>query len=171
MAERKILLSSLKGNPGNPRTIKDPKFQQLMKNLKEFPKMMELRGIVIDKTSKVLAGNMRRLALEKLGYTEIPASWVKKATDFTEEERARFIVLDNDHAGQWDYEALANGWDMKDLNDWGLTMPDLNDKNPVSFNARKVKKGCKIIVICKDEEITQEVFARLLKEGHEVEVK
>ena len=65
-------LSDIKPNPNNPRTIKDTQFEKLVKSIKEFPKMLELRPMVIDKDNVVLGGNMRLQALKKLNYDEIP---------------------------------------------------------------------------------------------------
>ena len=86
--------------------------------------MMELRPMVIDADGTVLGGNMRLKALQELGYTEIPDTWVRRAADLTDEEKQRFIIADNVGFGEWDWEALANEWDAGDLADWGLDVPD-----------------------------------------------
>jgi len=52
-------LSKIKPNPNNPRIIKDDKFEKLKKSIKDFPKMMELRPMVINADNIVLGGNMR----------------------------------------------------------------------------------------------------------------
>ena len=49
-------LSDIKANPNNPRVIKDDKFKKLVKSIKEFPKMMELRPMVINADNIVLGG-------------------------------------------------------------------------------------------------------------------
>jgi len=85
---------------------------------------MELRPMVIDADGTVLGGNMRLKALQELGYTEIPDTWVRRAADLTDEEKQRFIIADNVGFGEWDWEALANEWDAGDLSDWGLDVPD-----------------------------------------------
>ena len=117
-------LKDIKSNKANPRTIKDDKFRKLLKSIQEFPKMMELRPMVIDADGTVLGGNMRLKALQELGYTEIPDTWVRRAADLTDDEKQRFIIADNVGFGEWDWEALANEWDAGDLSDWGLDVPD-----------------------------------------------
>ena len=116
-------LKDIKPNKANPRTIKDDKFRKLLNSIQEFPKMMELRPMVIDADGTVLGGNMRLKALQELGYTEIPDTWVRRAADLTDEEKQRFIIADNVGFGEWDWEELANEWDAGDLADWGLDMP------------------------------------------------
>jgi len=41
-------ITELKTNPNNPRLIKDDKFKKLCDSIQAFPKMMELRPIIID---------------------------------------------------------------------------------------------------------------------------
>jgi len=47
-------ITDIKVNPNNPRIIKDEKFKKLCNSIKEFPKMLELRPIVIDKDNMIL---------------------------------------------------------------------------------------------------------------------
>ena len=86
------LLNDLILNDKNPRDIKTEKFDKLKKSIKEFPKMMELRPIIVDDGNVILGGNMRCRALLELGYTEIDDAWVKNAKDLTEKEKQRFII-------------------------------------------------------------------------------
>jgi len=113
-------ITEIKSNPNNPRVIKDHKFEKLKKSISEFPKMMELRPMVINEDNIVLGGNMRLKALKDLGYKEVPEEWVKQAKDLTEEETRRFIIADNVGFGEHDWEMLANEWNTEELEDWGL---------------------------------------------------
>ena len=129
-------LSEIKPNPNNPRIIKDDKFKKLVNSIKEFPKMMELRPLVINEDNIVLGGNMRLKALKELGYKEVPDEWIKNAKDLTEDEQRRFIIADNVGFGEHDWEMLANEWDADELSEWGLDVPnwgssdiDYSDKN------------------------------------------
>ena len=118
-----IKLSTIKPNPNNPRVIKDEKFEKLKKSIKDFPKMMELRPMVINSDNIVLGGNMRLKALKELGYKEVPNEWVKRAEDLTEHEQRQFIIKDNVGFGEHDWEMLATEWDADNLSDWGLDVP------------------------------------------------
>jgi hypothetical protein len=116
-------LSKIKPNPNNPRIIKDDKFEKLKKSIKDFPKMMELRPMVINSDNIVLGGNMRLKALKELGYKEVPDEWVKRAEDLTEDEQRQFIIKDNVGFGEHDWEMLATEWGADELTDWGLDVP------------------------------------------------
>jgi hypothetical protein len=68
----------------------------------------------------VLGGNMRLKALSDIGAKEIP---IILADDWTEEQRAQFLIKDNVGFGEWDWNALANEWDAEQLEAWGLDLP------------------------------------------------
>ena len=119
-----VKLSAIKPNPSNPRLIKDEKFEKLKQSIKAFPQMMELRPMVVDETMTLLGGNMRFKALQDLGYKEVPDNWIKKASELTEEQKKEFIIKDNVGFGEWEWEQLANEWDVEQLTQWGLDIPD-----------------------------------------------
>ena len=104
-------------NEENPRYIKTEQYEKLKKSLQEFPEMLSLRPIIIDENNVVLGGNMRLRACEELGITEIP---VKVAKGLTEEQKKEFVVKDNLGYGEWDWDMLANQYDIEELEEWGL---------------------------------------------------
>jgi DNA modification methylase len=66
---------------------------------------------------------MRLRALQELGFNDIDEAWVKRSSDLTEEEKKRFIIADNVAFGEWDWDTLANDWEVVDLEAWGLDIP------------------------------------------------
>lgn len=136
-------LSDIKANPNNPRVIKDDKFKKLVKSISEFPKMMELRPMVINADNIVLGGNMRLRALKELGYKDIPDEWVKRAEDLTEEEQRRFIIADNVGFGEHDWEVLKMEWDVEgELSEWGLDIPtfEVEEENDEKVQSKKLSE-------------------------------
>ena len=117
---QKVKINAIKTNPKNPRLIKDDKFKKLVKSIKEFPQMLELRPIVVDENNIILGGNMRYKACIEAGLKEI---YILKAEDLTEQQKDEFIVKDNVGFGEWDWDVLANEWDTDKLQDWGLDLP------------------------------------------------
>jgi DNA modification methylase len=119
-----IKISKLKGNPSNPRVLRDEKFIKLKNSIEAFPDMLQKRPIVAvtDKDGKymVLGGNMRLKACADLGMKEVP---VILADEWTEEQRREFIIKDNVGFGEWDWDQLANEWDAGQLADWGMDLP------------------------------------------------
>ena len=116
-----MLITEIKSNLNNPRLIKDHKFKQLVKSIQDFPQMLELRPIVIDENNMVLGGNMRLKACLEAGLTDVP---VIHANNLTEDKKKEFIVKDNVGYGEWDFDELANIWDIEELTEWGLEIPN-----------------------------------------------
>jgi DNA modification methylase len=129
MKTQKVKITEVKSNPNNPRLIKDDKFAKLVRSIKEFPKMLEIRPIVVNADLIVLGGNMRLKACKEAGLKEIPIIF---ADELTEEEQKQFIIKDNVGFGEWDWEQLANEWDADKLEDWGLDIPDFEVKEELS---------------------------------------
>lgn len=123
---KRVPISQVIPNPTNPRIIKDDKFKKLVKSIEEFPQMLELRPIVVDSNMVVLGGNMRLKACIAAGLKEVP---IIVADQLTDEQKGEFIIKDNVGFGEWDWDLLANEWDVEALTDWGLELPF--DNTPV----------------------------------------
>jgi hypothetical protein len=119
-----VNINNIKPNPRNPRLIRDEKFEKLKKSLQDFPQMLEKRPLVCftdtDGKLVVLGGNMRLKAAKEIGLKELP---VVLADDWTEEQKAEFLIKDNVGFGEWNWVELANDWDAGLLSDWGLDVP------------------------------------------------
>jgi len=135
-----VKINEIKANPNNPRLVKDEKFAKLVQSIKDFPKMLELRPIVVNDDMIVLGGNMRLKACKEAGLKEVP---IIKASDLTEEQQREFIIKDNLGYGEWDWEIIANEWDAEQLNEWGMDIPDF--------------KGTEVEAVEDDYEIPEEV--------------
>jgi hypothetical protein len=143
-----IKLSSIKLNPNNPRRIKGDNFKSLVESIRRDPEYLEKRGIVIA-DGVILGGNQRYLAIkealkdeafrESLGLEKdmIPASWVVDASEWSEEKRRRFIIVDNGMWGEWDFDILANEWSDLPLNDLGIDLPD-DWLNPIPMENKEI---------------------------------
>ena len=123
-----VKASEVKPNPKNPRLIKDEKFKKLVRSIQEFPDMLNKRPLIVftdvDNKYVVLGGNMRLKAINELKLKEVP---IIVADEWTEEQKAEFLIKDNVGFGEWDWDSLANEWDAKKLDDWGLNVPLFND--------------------------------------------
>jgi hypothetical protein len=164
MKTEQVKLSQVKINSDNPRTITKEKFNKLINSILVFPKMLELRPIVVDNKMSALGGNMRTEALRAISNMSVeeiaqrlhgiadfveksegerkvlvdywekwldnPIAFIIKASELSASERRQFMIKDNVSFGQWDFDALANKWDNKKLDDWGV---DVWNANPTAF--------------------------------------
>ena len=117
-----IDIQSIKENDHNPRFITESKFKKLVKSIKEFPDMLNIRPLVVDENMVVLGGNMRLKAMKEVGLKKVKIIQVK---NWTEKQKNEFIIKDNVGFGQWDWDLLANDWLDQNLSDWGLDIPEI----------------------------------------------
>jgi DNA modification methylase len=138
-----IKISQVKNNPNNPRVIKDHDFYVLVNSIKTTPGFMEFRPVIIDYNNMVLCGNQRLRACIYLGHKEI---WTdlftqEKADEMNKEAQKEgrptktyleyckaITIVDNTHAGTWDWDILANEWEQTELENWGLNGFPFEDK-------------------------------------------
>ena len=165
----KIPIAELHENPDNPRVIRDEKFKKLVKSLREFPQMLEVRPIVVNASKMVLGGNMRLKAAKEAGLTAVP---VAVAETWTAEQEREFIIKDNLGYGEWDWDALANQWDAAELNDWGLDIPAEwgEEGGDIKGDSTEIKQSFEIVVFCKNESEQQALFDQLTNQGYECQV-
>ena len=126
-----VPIQSVTPNPNNPRKISKREFQKLVKSVRDFPEMLAKRPVVVA-DGVILGGNMRHKAAIEAGLKEIP---IIDASEWTEEQRKRFVIADNLTHGEHDWDILANEWDAAELEEWGLDVwqpdaPVTEEKEP-----------------------------------------
>lgn len=100
----------------NPRKISKEDLEKLKKSVKSFPKMLDIREVVVDENNRILGGHQRVKALIANGESEVT---VKVVSGLTEEEKDEFIIRDNVQNGEWDEDVLSKEWNESDLTEWG----------------------------------------------------
>ncbi len=70
-------------------------------------------------------------------WLDSPMVEVIHADELTQDERKQFIIKDNLPLGDWEWDELANKWDERELEDWGLDVwvndaDDTSAEEPVS---------------------------------------
>jgi len=168
MQIEKVKISQVKNNPNNPRVIKNDDFRKLVKSIKEAPWMLQLRSIIVNDDNIVLGGNQRLRACKEAGLKEV---YIIKASSLTEEQQREFIVKDNLSLGEWDWDALANEFEIEDLENWGLDLPILLNENPeIKDISDTIDNLYRIEIICKDEEHQENTYNKLIEQGHECRI-
>ena len=163
MKIEKVKLSKIKSNPDNPRIIKDDKFFMLVKSIKDFPEMLDIRPIVVNKDMMVLGGNMRLKACVEAGMSEVP---IIVADNLTEGQQKEFLIKDNVSGGQFDWDALANNWDSEVLLEWGLDLPKIFDSdNEIEPSGYDESKRWFLNIEFENEEQCKNKYEILIKEG------
>lgn len=135
-------LTKLKPNPSNPRTVGLEEFERLKDKIRDFPEMLEKRPIVYD-GDMILGGTLRFRALKELvkeGFV-VKDSYFSDASSWSEEQKKKFVILDNVSDGQWDFDMLANEWTDLPLEDWGINLNGWLDSPQDVQNVQGMWKG------------------------------
>jgi ParB-like chromosome segregation protein Spo0J len=162
-----VSVNDIYGNEDNPRTITDEKLKGLIESVKKFPKMLELRPIVINKDNVVLGGNMRLKACIGAGLKEVP---VLRADDLTEEQQKEFIIKDNVSGGAWDWDILGSEWNKDELENWGLDFPKENDGGDPKEKEIALDSYFKIELDLENEQLQEEVYNEMIERGYECRI-
>ena len=124
-------LSDLKPAPYNPRQSTKKQEKKLQESLTKFG---VVEPIIFNKqTGYIVGGHFRVRELKKLGYKEVECVIV----DLSEEDEKELNIRLNANTGEWDWDTLANEWNVEELAEWGLDIPnfeideetDYSDKN------------------------------------------
>lgn len=115
----------LEGLPSNPRQITETKMALLKQNIKQYPEMLKLRGLMVYPLENgnyiIIGGNMRYRAMSELGMKDAPCIIIPKETDV--EKLKAYTIIDNNGFGKYDWDMLANEWDEFELEEWGVDLP------------------------------------------------
>ena len=110
-------IEDLKPAPYNARQSNIKQEGQLKTSLKKFG---VVEPIIFNKQSGfIVGGHFRVRELKKLGYKEIECVIV----DLSEADEKELNIRLNANTGAWDWDSLANNWDMEELENWGLDLP------------------------------------------------
>lgn len=129
MADLEPNEGQLAGLPANPRQITEEKFALLKQNIEKYPEMLNLRGLMVYPLASgkyiVIGGNMRYRAMLELGYTAAPC--VVIPTDTPIDRLKAYTIIDNNGFGKYEWDMIANEWDMDEVKDWGLDISALGE--------------------------------------------
>ena len=166
-------------HPKNPRLIRNEKYLEQKKSIEETPEMMDLRPVIIDEDDIILGGHQRWRACKELGWKDVPVMQYTrekhlKSESFTKFNKtyelvcAEIVIKDNTHYGQFDYDILANEWDVHPLVDWGIDVwqpeTDLNlDEFFAEPDLQEEQNKYKIILEYNEDEYNKlmEVFEKI----------
>jgi DNA modification methylase len=113
-------LSQLDPHPSNPRKLTKEQHAHLTASLDKF-------GVaekpIINKNNQIIGGHQRIKVMQELGMTEIDC-WMPTRL-LSKEECDELNIRLNKNVGEWDWDILANEWEVDDLKEWGFDDKDL----------------------------------------------
>lgn len=122
MKIEKRLIKDLKPAEYNPRQSTQKQETKLRESLEKFG---VVEPIIVneneDRKNIIVGGHFRVRELKKLGYKEVDCVLVNLSV---EDEKELNIRL-NANTGEWDFNILANNFEIEEINEWGLEVPDM----------------------------------------------
>ena len=108
--------------PYNPRQSTAKQEKHLKESLEKFGLV---EPIIFNKqTGYIVGGHFRVRELKKLGIKEIECVIV----DLNEADEKELNIRLNANTGSWDWDTLANDWEVVDLEAWGLDIPQFDNE-------------------------------------------
>jgi DNA modification methylase len=108
----------------NPRQLKEHDAEHLKKSLDNFGVADPL---IINTDNRIIGGHMRRRIMLQSGYKPDDLVDVRvPERELTEREAEELAIRLNKNTGDWDFDALANNFELDDLLDWGFDKQELD---------------------------------------------
>lgn len=118
--QRKV--KDLLDHPNNPRTLSKKSHADLLKSFEEFD-YVEIAAIDADNT--IVAGHQRIHVMLELGWDEKEIDVRVPNRKLTTKEQRKYLLLSNKVTGDFDYDILANQFEVEELYDAGFEEKDL----------------------------------------------
>lgn len=173
-----VPLHRLHPAPWNPRTIKDERFQNLVRSIQADLDFLWRRPILATADGTIYAGNMRYRAAQHLGMSTVPAI-IEDIPEQLAKERA---LRDNHQWGDWQDDQLselvyglrAEGADLDLLGFTDKELAKLLDEVGVGVGETEDEfayhEQFGVTVICKDAGEQERVYDELRRQGYECRV-
>jgi ParB-like chromosome segregation protein Spo0J len=162
-------LKDLKPHPNNPRQFTEKGMKDLENSINSIGFMQPIN---INQDGTILSGHARTLKLKEMGEIEVDV-YVPDRILTPKQEEEVLIRANANTAGQWDWDLLANEFDLEEINEWGLEVPnmelDQEEKDDKDLSDSLASKY--ILEIECDSEAEQEIlYNRFLGEKLKVKI-
>ena len=125
-------IKDLKEHDKNPRKITKEQMEKLKDSIKSFN---YVETVVVNLDNTILAGHMRIRALKALGRGKEEIEVRVPNRQLEPKEAEEYLIRSNKNTGEWDWDRLANEWEVKDLFAWGFTEDELEVPDPENIEA------------------------------------
>lgn len=111
-------LADLKPHPKNPRQFTEKGMKDLENSINSIGFMQPIN---INQDGTILSGHGRAMKLKQMGETEVDV-YVPDRMLTPKQEEEVLVRANANTAGQWDFNILANQFELEDINEWGLEL-------------------------------------------------
>lgn len=122
-------LKDLKPHPKNPRQFTEKGLKDLENSINSIGFMQPIN---INQDCTILSGHGRTLKLKEMGETEVDV-YVPDRMLTPKQEEEVLVRANANTAGKWDWDLLANNFEIEEINEWGLEVPDVENMPDLSI--------------------------------------
>ena len=168
--KRKV--GDLKDHPSNPRTLSKASHDELVKSFEEFD-YVEL--VAIDRNNVILAGHQRVHIMMELGWQDKEIEVRVPNRDLTKREAKKYLLRSNKNVGDWDWDLLANDFELDELLEVGFTEEEMIgnlDEPEIEKEPDEIDLDSRLIieVTCETEKDQKKIFDELEKRGYKCKI-
>jgi ParB-like chromosome segregation protein Spo0J len=143
----KRLIKDLIPHPKNPRTLTKEQFKQIKASIDQFGL---IEKIIINSDGTIIGGHQRVEVLKKDKVKEVDC-WVPYEQLDDKQVEELMIRLNRNH-GEFDFEMLANEFEVPDLLDWGFSIQEMELLNIEEIESTEPKaKADKLCPHCNNK--------------------
>jgi len=128
-------LSDLKDYEKNPRKLEKEQAEQLKTSLDKFG---QCEPVVVNQDGTIIGGHQRCRTLRKMGEKIVDVYVPERVLEEKEVEELNIRL--NKNSGSFDYDILANQFDITDLMDWGFSEFELDVDSDVIKSVEEEEK-------------------------------
>ena len=160
MKIEKVKIHELKQAEYNPRKMTTKQYEDLKKSLEKFGCV---DPIIINSDNTIVGGHQRVRIMVELGATKVPVVRV----NLSKEDEKELNVRLNKNTGEFDFDIIADNFDIEDLLEWGFKHIDLG------LNIDKIEedKLTTITIKEKDVSVANILYNELKEQGYKVTIK
>ena len=114
-------LVDLKPHPNNPRQFTEKGMKDLENSINSIGFM---QAININQDGTILSGHARTLKLKEMGEIEVDV-YVPDRLLTPKQEDEVLVRANANTAGRWDWDLLANNFELEEIKEWGLEVPNM----------------------------------------------
>ena len=130
-------------NDDNPRRLTKDQEKQLRTSLEKFG---VCEPVVVNRSGKIIGGHQRFSILKSMGRKTIEV--YRAAEELSPAEEKELTIRLNKNTGEWDYDMLANAWDVGDLLEMGFELKELGLDEKEEETMQDVKIS--VTITCQD---------------------
>ncbi len=160
MKIEKVKIHDLNPAEYNPRKMTLKQYEDLKNSLEKFGCV---DPIIINSDNTIVGGHQRVRIMVELGATQVPVVRV----NLSKEDEKELNVRLNKNTGEFDFDIMADNFDIEDLLEWGFKHIDLG------LNIDKIEedKPTTITIKEKDIKLANKLYEDLKAQGYKVSIK